>query len=68
MCLRIVIGNHQRVCITKLLKSLYPIVHVSTQVRPIYESFLAKHASCMEAGPGGGGEGQCAGIDFITKQ
>jgi hypothetical protein len=30
-------------------------VHVSTKVRPIYESFLAKHASCMEAGPGGGG-------------
>ncbi len=24
MCLRILIGNHQRVCITKLLKSLYP--------------------------------------------
>ncbi len=27
MCLRIVIGNHQRVCITNLLKSLYPNVH-----------------------------------------
>ncbi len=26
MCLRILIGNHQRVCITKLLKSLYPSV------------------------------------------
>ncbi len=24
MCLRILIGKHQRVCITKLLKSLYP--------------------------------------------
>ena len=24
MCLRILLGNHQRVCITKLLKSLYP--------------------------------------------
>jgi hypothetical protein len=24
MCLRIFLGNHQRVCITKLLKSLYP--------------------------------------------
>ncbi len=27
MCLRILIGNHQRVCITKLLKPLYPSVH-----------------------------------------
>ncbi len=26
MCLRILLGNHQRVCITKLLKSLHPIV------------------------------------------
>ncbi len=26
MCLRIQLGNHQRVCITKLLKSLYPTV------------------------------------------
>ncbi len=26
MCLRILLGNHQRVCITKLLKSLYPTV------------------------------------------
>ncbi len=26
MCLRILIGNHQRVCITKLLKSLHPTV------------------------------------------
>ncbi len=27
MCLRILLGNHQRVCITKLLKSLYPTPH-----------------------------------------
>jgi hypothetical protein len=27
MCLRILIGNHQRVCITKLLISLYPNSH-----------------------------------------
>ncbi len=27
MCLRIFLGNHQRVCITKLLKSLYPTAH-----------------------------------------
>ncbi len=26
MCLRILLGNHQRVCLTKLLKSLYPNV------------------------------------------
>ncbi len=26
MCLTILLGNHQRVCITKLLKSLYPNV------------------------------------------
>jgi hypothetical protein len=29
MCLRILLGNHQRVCITKLLKSLYPIAQLS---------------------------------------
>ncbi len=28
MCLRILLGNHQRVCITKLLKSLYPSVYL----------------------------------------
>ncbi len=28
MCLRILLGNHQRVCITKLLKSLYPNIHM----------------------------------------
>ncbi len=27
MCLRILLGNHQRICITKLLKSLYPNAH-----------------------------------------
>ncbi len=29
MCLRILLGNHQRVCITKLLKSLYPNIQWS---------------------------------------
>ncbi len=32
MCLRILLGNHQRVCITKLLKSLYPCVYVFSLV------------------------------------
>ena len=32
MCLRILLGNHQRVCISKLLKSLYPSVHQSTWI------------------------------------
>ncbi len=31
MCLRILLGNHQRVCITKLLKSLYPSDHGDTK-------------------------------------
>ncbi len=29
MCLKILLGNHKRVCITKLLKSLYPIAQLS---------------------------------------
>jgi hypothetical protein len=37
MCLRIFIGNHQRVCITKLLKSLYPNVqHFSVYIVGIF--------------------------------
>ncbi len=31
MCLRILFGNHQRFCITKLLKSLYPNGHPAFQ-------------------------------------
>ena len=31
MCLRILLGNHQRVCITKLLISLYPTVQALTE-------------------------------------
>jgi hypothetical protein len=32
MCLRILLGNHQSVCISKLLKSLYPIVHMLVRI------------------------------------
>ncbi len=33
MCLRILLGNHQRVCISKLLKSLSPNVHARVVLR-----------------------------------
>ncbi len=35
MCLRILIGNHQRVCITKFLKSLYPTAHHNLRISAI---------------------------------
>ncbi len=38
MCLRILLDNHQRVCISKLLKSLYPIVHCT--VHTVYGTIL----------------------------
>ena len=38
MCLRILLGNHQRVCIYKLLKSLYPNVHTLILHNRIYIS------------------------------
>ncbi len=39
MCLRILLGNHQRVCITKLLKSLYPSDHILQLVAEFFVLF-----------------------------
>ncbi len=40
MCLRILLGNHQRVSITKLLKSLYPTVQCYQQLlKGIFQPF-----------------------------
>ncbi len=41
MCPRILLGNHQRVCISKLLKSLYPTNHTCHQKpNPPHETVL----------------------------
>ncbi len=43
MCLRILVGNHQRVCITKMLGLLYPNDHTRNQIfLSDMQNFLSK--------------------------
>jgi hypothetical protein len=73
MCLRILLGNHQRVCITKLLKLLYPISYVKPYGGvQVGMSNNIQYTYSQREGRGGRvelerrGEGQQRGIQIIN--
>ncbi len=51
MCLRILLGNHQRVCISKLLKSLYPNVHSILQGHVEYRYLICDQILAIHPPP-----------------